>query len=69
MENVRPILVDLNTLNFLGENISTDVISFVDNKNSFARVLCLTGKDRAKKTCSDNQIIIFQILCVPLMFV
>ena len=66
MEDVRAILMDVDTLDVLGINVARNVGAFIHDQHGFAVGLGLMGEDGTVQTGADYQIIIFHITGVPL---
>ena len=66
VEDVRTILMDVNTLDVLGINVARDVGALIHDQHGFAVGLGLMGEDGTVQTGADYQIIIFHITGVPL---
>ena len=58
MENMRAILVHMDSLYIFCKNISCNVRSFVDHQNRFACLFCFMCKYRTIQSCTNYQIII-----------
>ena len=58
MKDVCAITVNLNALEFLGIDVSSDVITFVQHQDGSALIKHLPGEDRAEETSTDDQIVI-----------
>jgi hypothetical protein len=58
MEYMGPIFMDIYAFNVFAINIAPDVISLVDNQHILACVGCFPRENRAKKTRSNNNIIV-----------
>ena len=59
VKDMRTILMHINALHILRIDISTDMVTLVNQKNGIALLLQQIGRDCAKETCTDNQKIIF----------
>ena len=66
VEDVRTILMDVDTLDVLGINVARNVGALIHDQHGFAVDLGLMGEDGTVQTGADYQIIIFHITCVPL---
>ena len=66
MEDVRTILMDVDTLDVLGINVARNVGALIHDQHGFAVRLGLMGEDGTVQTGADYQIIIFHITGVPL---
>jgi hypothetical protein len=60
VENVRPILVDVDPLDVFAIDITTEVLPFVYYKAFFADLVCPIGKSCPKKAGTNNQIIVLR---------
>ena len=58
MENVRTVLVHVDAFDLLGVHVAGDIRPLVDDKNRFARFLCLMCEYSTVKAGAYNQIII-----------
>ena len=66
VEDVRTILMDVDTLDVLGINVARNVGALIHDQHGFAVGLGLMGEDGTVQTGADYQIIIFHITGVPL---
>ena len=66
VEDVRTILMDVDTLDVLGINVARNVGALIHDQHGFAVDLGLMGEDGTVQTGADYQIIIFHITGVPL---
>ena len=55
---MRAVAVDLDALDVLGVDIAGDVIAAIDDQDRLAGALCGIGKDRARKTGTDDKVIV-----------
>lgn len=60
MENVRTILVDIDALDVLAIDISTQMITFVYHQAFLAMLIRKVGKGSSIKTGADYEIVIFK---------
>ena len=66
MEDVRTILMDVDTLDVLGINVARNVGALIHDQHGFAVGLGFMGEDGTVQTGADYQIIIFHTTSVPL---
>ena len=66
VEDVRTILMDVDTLDVLGINVARNVGALIHDQHGFAVDPGLMGEDGTVQTGADYQIIIFHITGVPL---
>ena len=66
VEDVRTILMDVDTLDVLGVDIARNVGALIHDQHGFAVGLGLMGEDGTVQAGADYQIIIFHITGVPL---
>ena len=66
VEDVRTILMDVDTLDVLSINVARNVGALIHDQHGFAVDLGLMGEDGTVQTGADYQIIIFHTTDVPL---
>ena len=69
VKDVRAVFVHLNACYVLGVDISAHVGAFVDDEDTFARLLCLLSESSPKQPRTDDQIIVFHHLLLPVEWI